>query len=363
MARPGRLGYVDWMRGFAVLLMMQTHAYDSWLSPEAKQTTFYGWSRLIGGYAAPLFLFLAGASLALAAEGRFRKGVAGPEVARGGARRGLEVLLYAALFRVWMFTTSGFARPADLVRVDVLNCIGLSMILVSAAALRHPTATRRAGGALAFAAAIALLTPLAWDSRWPAGIPAPLLAYVSGRAPGSFFPLFPWAGFTAAGAAAGLLLARGRAEGREGRAVAALAACGAVAIPTALLLDRLPQAYPRYDFWWTSPNYFLVKVGILLLLLGLCYAWGRAPWAEWPSALRQMGRTSLLVYWIHIEIVYGGIVAPELRKTLTVAGASWGLALLTLAMVLLSLLRTEWPRLRLRLQGEGLTLSQPRDTR
>lgn len=350
MSAPGRLGYVDWMRGFAVLLMMQTHAYDSWLAAEAKQTTFYGWSRLIGGYAAPLFLFLAGAALALVAESRFRKGRAAAEVAREGTIRGLEVLGYAALFRLWMFVTSGFAKPADLLRVDVLNCIGLSMMVVSAVALVQPTASRRLGGAFGLGLATALLTPLAWDSPWPAWIPGPLLAYVSGRTPGSFFPLFPWGGFTAAGAAAGFLLARARAEGREGRTVAALAAFGAAAIPAALLLDRLPQVYPRYDFWWTSPNYFLIKVGILLLVLGVSYAWDRAPWTAWPSALRQMGRTSLLIYWVHIEIVYGGIVAPGLRKDLGVAGASWGLALLTLAMLLLSILRTEWPRWRPRLQ-------------
>src|SRR5262245_44060734 len=129
---PGRLAYIDWMRGLAVVFMMQTHAYDSWLEPGARRSAFYGWSRLIGGYPGPIFLFLAGLSLARLAEARHRKGAEPATLRRDLLRRCAEVLGYAVLFRLWMFTTSGFARPADLLRVDVLNCIGLSMLLAAA---------------------------------------------------------------------------------------------------------------------------------------------------------------------------------------------------------------------------------------
>jgi hypothetical protein len=108
----------------------------------------------------------------------------------------------------------------------------------------------------------------------------------------------------------------------------------------------MPTVYPRYDFWWTSPNYFLIKVGIVLLVLGFAYLWARLPRSSWPSVSRQLGRTSLLVYWAHIEVVYGGIVAAPLRGRLSLPQASLALALLTLAMLALSLLRTAGPRWR-----------------
>lgn len=337
----GRLGYVDWLRGFAVLWMMQTHAYDSWLTPEAKQAAFFKWSRLAGGYPAPLFLFLAGLSLALLADARFRNEATAPAVRREVVARGLEVLAYAALFRLWMFVAGGFTKPVDLLRVDMLNCIGLSMLLVGVLALAFPERKRRTWHAAVLAAAIALLTPLAWDLPWPSWIPFWLSGYWSGRAFGAFFPLFPWAGFTAAGTATGLLLARGRERHREGFVIAGLALGAAVAIPVALLLDRAPvSVYPRYDFWWTSPNYFLIKLGILLLVLAFAYAWNAAPWTARPSPVRQLGRTSLLVYWVHIEIVYGGIVARGLRGALDVPEASLALLVLTLMMLVLSLART-----------------------
>ena len=40
-ARTSRLAYIDWMRGLACVLMFQTHCYDSWLSGDARKTTFF----------------------------------------------------------------------------------------------------------------------------------------------------------------------------------------------------------------------------------------------------------------------------------------------------------------------------------
>jgi len=337
-----RLSYVDWMRGFAVLLMMQTHAYDSWLSVGGKSTFFYKLSRLAGGYPAPLFLFLAGLSLALMAEGLLERGKVPSDVRPWLLRRGLEVLGYAVAFRLWMFTTGGFARPSELLRVDVLNCIGLSMLLVGGLALAAEAPRARLRRSAGLAAGVALLTPLAWELPWPGWIPEPVRAYWSGRASGAFFPLFPWAGFTAAGAATGLILSWARKVDRETLSVACLGLAGALAFPVALALDRLPSLYPVLDFWWTSPNYFLIKLGVMWLVLWFAQLWSRAPWARRPSPMRQLGRTSLLVYWVHIEIVYGGIVAAGLRQRLSVPEASLALLVLTLAMLVLSLSWAKW---------------------
>src|SRR2546425_9886528 len=59
-----RLAYIDWMRGLACVLMFQTHCYDSWLSPAARQSKLFMYSQIGGTFPAPLFLFLAGISFA-----------------------------------------------------------------------------------------------------------------------------------------------------------------------------------------------------------------------------------------------------------------------------------------------------------
>ena len=66
--------------------------------------------------------------------------------------------------------------------------------------------------------------------------------------------------------------------------------------------------YPVYDFWHTSPNFFLIRVGLLLAILSVTYAWCRWGAGQWGfSPLIQLGQTSLLVYWVHIEFVYGRV--------------------------------------------------------
>ena len=83
-----RLGYIDWMRGLACVLMFQTHCYDSWLSPQARQGSFFMYSQLGGTFPAPLFLFLAGMSFALVTEKLWQKEIPTAEIARTTILRG-----------------------------------------------------------------------------------------------------------------------------------------------------------------------------------------------------------------------------------------------------------------------------------
>ena len=69
--RPGqrRIDAVDWLRGLAVVLMIQTHLYDAWCNPAAKaDRRAYAWTRFIGGIPSRLFLLLVGVSMAIRYE-------------------------------------------------------------------------------------------------------------------------------------------------------------------------------------------------------------------------------------------------------------------------------------------------------
>src|ERR1700737_1871994 len=70
-----RFAYIDWMRGLACALMFQTHCYDSWLKPEARQTRFFMWSQMGGMLPAPIFIFVAGISVALITVRLREKGI------------------------------------------------------------------------------------------------------------------------------------------------------------------------------------------------------------------------------------------------------------------------------------------------
>jgi len=357
-----RLDYIDWMRGLACLLMFQTHCYDSWLSPAARESKFFMYSQLLGTFPAPLFLFLAGISSALVIDRLRQKGFAANDIARRTMSRGLEIWGLGIAFRLQEYLISfPWAPWTDLFRVDILNMLGLAMILMGAvarlAAGGKGTGVARARrltlvAAVAVALTISLLTPLMWTTWRPRFLSWPLESYINGvhvfdQPQAWLFPIFPWVAFAFAGMAAGLVLLSDWSRRHEGAAVALLGAGGVVLVQGARWLEAQPlQLYAAHDFWHTSPNFFLIRLGLLLGIL-----WGSYAWCRWGLGTRgfspviQLGNTSLLVYWVHIEFVYGRFsILP--KHVQSIRGASLGLLTITLAMLALSLLRTRvLPRL------------------
>jgi acyltransferase len=357
-----RLAYVDWMRGFACLAMFQTHCYDAWLSPAARQTTFFKWSQLGGTLPAPLFLFLAGIAFAITTDRLRGRGASSGEIARITIRRGGEILGLGFLFRLQMFILGQGHPPApwtDLLRVDVLNIIGLSMMAMGivcwcagkiGAASTPSNINALRSKSVWFSAAIALgislVTPPLWTTWQPRWLPWFLETYVNGvhifREPQPWlFPFFPWAGFAFAGLAVGFFLMSDWARAQQAKAVGLLAIAGAGIVGLGQLADAQPyQLYAETDFWHTSPSFFAIRVGILLAILWLSYVWCRwGPGQLGFSPFIQLGKTSLLVYWVHINFVYTGLSILG-RHAQSVLSASFGLLTIFISMVLLSLLRT-----------------------
>jgi len=130
-AKPGRIDAVDWLRGLAVVLMIETHLYGYWTSPAARATTLFQETRWPGGLPFRMFLLLAGVSMAIKFEGQVARGVERSAMVRGGVKRGFEVLLLAYAFRLQEYVLSFFWDWRDLLRVDILNTIGASMMLAA----------------------------------------------------------------------------------------------------------------------------------------------------------------------------------------------------------------------------------------
>lgn len=356
---PSRLAYIDWMRGLACVLMFQTHCYDSWLSSSARQSKFFMYSQLGGTFPAPLFLFLAGISFALVTDKLRQKNLSPSQIAKTTIRRGGEIFLFGLLFRLQEYLIAwGWAPWSDLLRVDILNTIGLSMMLmgVTCWAVLSIRKGERARLALIFASLgtallISLLTPPLWTTWRPNWLPWPLESYVNGvhnlGAPQAWlFPIFPWAAFAFAGLAAGFILQSRWAGERPAAPFFLAGAGGAVLIAVTRWLDARPgQFYAVYDYWHTSPNFFLLRLGMLLVILTAAYSWCRwvdigfasGPWSFSP--LIQLGQASLLVYWVHIEFVYGRLsILP--KHNVSIRTASFGLLFVFLAMLTLAFLRT-----------------------
>jgi len=176
-------------------------------------------------------------------------------------------------------------------------------------------------------------------------LPWPIESYIDGvhifdKPQPWLFPIFPWAAFAFAGLVAGFILLSEWGRAHVAQAVLLLAAGGAGIAGLAWWLDSLPKTiYANYDFWHTSPNFFLIRVGIVAVILGCSYLWCR--WGAGQigfSPLIQMGKSSLLVYWVHIELVYGGLSIMK-KHSQTIGEATFGLAVIFVAMVLLATIR------------------------
>ncbi len=385
-----RLAYIDWMRGLACVLMFQTHCYNSWLTPEARKSALYAWSQLGGTLPAPLFIFLAGISFALVTQKLLEKGATRGAIAKTTILRGAEIFGLGLLFRVQEFILGyKWVSWTDLFRVDVLNILGLSMILMgvlcwftasrsertqpnehllpaSPQTIRVAASRDRAiGGALAVAAFVALMTPLLWTSARLSWLPWPLESYLNGvhafgRPQPWLFPLFPWSAFAFAGLAVGFLLFSDVAKRKEAAVFACIAGIGVLACALSLLFDAGPihlYSPAIYDYWHTSPNFFLMRCGILLLILSAVYTWCRWGLAQKGfSPIAQLGKTSLLVYWVHIEFVYGRLsILP--KGQCSIAKATAGLLAIFLSMLALSIWRTRKKRPAKALQAGPVTVA------
>ncbi len=287
-----RLAYIDWMRGLACLLMFQTHCYDSWLTPAARSGSLYRYSQLLGTLPAPIFLFLCGVSFALVTERLWEKGRERDSIARQTIWRGAEIYALGFLFRVQEFALGYPKAPwTDLLRVDVLNILGIAMMLMGVlcwlATSQRLAVSRRTTiwSALVLTAVVAIITPVLYTHRLQF-LPWPIESYFDGvhtfNVPQPWlFPIFPWIAFAFAGLAAGFFLFTDFARRAENRAFAVLGFAGLVGVVAAQLFDRAPlQLYEVYDYWHTSPQFFLLRCGVLLIIMAVAYAWCQWGWAR-----------------------------------------------------------------------------------
>ena len=341
MAPNRRLLYLDWVRGLAALIMLQGHVFHSFIRNDLREGGVYVFSQFVGGLPPAVFLFLTGVTFGFLMHSQERKGVApGRRWAISLRRAGyLFLLAFAFRLQLWAFSW-GQSPSSDLLRVDVLNCMGFALALMSIMSL-FPTVDRVRLCAI-LGLAIACASPLVAQIQW-GNTPWIVKSYL---APDHiFFGFFPWAAFVAFGLSLGSLL-RALDEEQMPQAMLWIGLIGLVTALGAHTLSNLGiSLYTKSDFWLDNPLLVLIKLGVILIAVPFAFIWHRQPSAQNWSWIRQFGVTSLLVYWVHIELVYGrwlGFWKESLSGEQTLMAAVGVIAL----MLLLSVVRTNFPKIR-----------------
>jgi uncharacterized membrane protein len=313
-----RLQFIDLLRGWAVIVMIQTHVLNATLRDELRGQTAYHLLSFIDGLVAPSFIFASGFAFAIALRRKLPDYLSfGPALGRLVGK----LLFVLALGYALHLPVFSFRRLIDGVSpeawtafwaVDVLQCIAISLLLVLLI-LQIVRTERRLFAVLPWVAAgIVLLTPVIWSINPAWMLPLPVATYLN-AGHGSQFPLFPWSAFLLSGVAAGgaFVAARGRTPVRDSddqvrSAIRQFAVIGAGMIAASFLLKPvLSSVYPPHDYWRSSPSFVILRLGLVLLLLSLCYAYERRKGVGERSIVALIGRESLLVYAAHLMLIYG----------------------------------------------------------
>jgi uncharacterized membrane protein len=317
--------YLDWLRGIAVIVMVGAHVTDAWTRPEDRSRSLYMTTVFIAGLAAPLFLFLAGLTLSMAASARAAK-VGHATAASIGRWRGVQIFALAFLFRL-QSQLLGWGALINFLKVDILNVMGVTMI---AAALLWSASKERTVRIVLFAiatAAVAMTTPLVREAGLLAALPDPIEAYIRPLPGRTTFALFPWGAFLLGGAIAGELVYAAHTEVRERRLQIGLLIAGAFGIGAGYAASFQPSVYPAANFWTSSPTFFFMRLGFCTVMLpigraiDLFHAFARRRFSGVFTApdvpgrvIATLGKSSLFVYWVHVEMAYGGLSRPLRRS-------------------------------------------------
>jgi hypothetical protein len=250
----------------------------------------------------------------------------------------LFLVAFAFRLSLWLI---GFPHSptGELLRVDILNAMGFAVAVMSIMAVFQTVDRVRLCAALGIA--IAAGAPLVSQLNW-SGVPVQIRNYIVPDY--AAFGFFPWAAFVAFGMSAGSIIRLMQPEQYE-RAAQWAAMLGFGSIFAGQYFSNLPYSvYSKSEFWLDSPWLIVMKLGIILLTLAFAYLWTRHSAGHW-SWVRQFGVTSLLVYWVHIELMYGRWLW-FLKERLTVQQTVFASAAFIAFMLLLSIARTQWKNWR-----------------
>ena len=346
-----RCDWIDQLRGWAVIVMIEVHAVNAWLRPGLRPD----WLNYLNGLVAPSFLMAAGFSLVVSTfrtDGTLRP--FWPDTAR---RLGFILLcayaLHAPGFPLADWTVLGTVQKSrELFKIDILQCIVFSLLVLQALARLVKSPKVFTGLALALALYIPLVSPALWAAGVANGLWLPIRGLFNGnvdRGVQALFPLFPWLAFPAFGAFLGGLYRELRVASAEGTSrwsewqfLALLGLMGAALLAwgggakhawlwggTWVQHGSVWLLHGHHGTWtWNElqaiSNATLPSVAERLgwILLGGtamgAFDLVRPRWRG-PNPVEAASRESLLLYMLHLNLIFGVLLAAPV-----VAVTGWG---------------------------------------
>jgi uncharacterized membrane protein len=339
-----RVIFIDLARAMAVVMMVYGHTASAVLADGYRNGLWYEVWLFQRGLTSALFLLLSGFAFAVATsrhwavQSRFS-----PAVARRLLRFATFIVfgyaLHLPVARFADFRGAGEAQWDTFLQVDVLQLIGATFLLLQGIVLLLRSRAAFAYVMFGLAVAVIALAPMTWGVDWRGRVPAWLGPYLS-PATGSQFPFFPWGAYILIGAGAGKVYAR------WGAADLARYANFALIVPgVALALPMAAGWWLGFSFFGSGPYawvpwQFLIRTGAAFLILA-AFAHASRHIERLPHTVSAVAQESLLVYVVHLWIVYGTIWSPGLLQAYH-GGVGPAGTLAAVALVLAAMIPLAW---------------------
>ena len=275
--------------------------------PALKETAWFTILNFINGLVAPSFLFISGFAFAISTRGK------------SDEMRKFNYAFWKKIGRISLIILAGYSLHLPILslrrlmnfysrdviisfyNVDILQCIGIGLLLLVLLRLIIKNEKYYNSILIALTILIAVLSPIMWKTDFARLMPVALANYFN-TMNGSYFPLFPWLGFLLAGAVTCTFYLEARENKKEKNFVNIIMAAGIIVALSGhvLLSDFLGMPFRTLT---PHPIFFFQRLGYVLFLLGVCWHYAELRQTK-TSFVLDVGRESLLVYWLHLQIIY-----------------------------------------------------------
>jgi hypothetical protein len=302
--------------------MIEGHLMRVVLEPVGRYSLWFEVHEAFHGITAPGFLFTAGFAFAIATLRRWDQARSLSPAFFRRLWRGVMFILLGYALHVPYFSLSKTLNHASesewltFLAFGILQLIGVCLVTARILLVTIRSEKVFLAVVVLLFLSIVFLTPLMWSSDLTDSLPRILSLAVSGRGV-SFSPVFPFAAFMLAGIFVSWQFLRATEKGHEDRFMWRLGVAGIILTAAGFLTDWLPlRVFTPYDFWFTSPSYFWIRLGIILMLMGAFWSFERLVkhgdvhdvWM--PTWLTNLGTQSFFAYIIHLIVVFGWVGNP-----------------------------------------------------
>jgi uncharacterized membrane protein len=304
-----RYTFIDLLRGWAILIMIEVHVFNAFLLPELKQSDWFDILTFINGLVAPAFLFVSGFAFAVSSNSKLDD------------MRRLKFSFWKKLWRYISIILIGYVLHLPLISlskiinlataeqlqqffaVDVLQCIGVGLLLLFALRLIIRSDKIYHYSLIGLTIFVMILSPVFQRTDFTNYF-HPVIANYFNDLNGSLFPVFPWINFILVGAIFAKYFLAAVTKNKEEKFIRVTTITGIILLLSGHLFysGLSPEQITSIN---PNPMFSIERLGYILVFAALCWYFNK--WRNKKSFVLDASRESLLIYWLHLLVIYSTV--------------------------------------------------------